>query len=57
MRFFSDNAAAVHPRVLAAMADANTLDTAYDGDRWSGGLDVRLATLFGTQVEVLWVAT
>ena len=32
MRFFSDNAAAVHPAVIAAMADANTLDTAYDGD-------------------------
>ena len=32
MRFFSDNAAPVHPAVLAALADANTLDTAYDGD-------------------------
>ncbi|MDB5695054.1 MAG: threonine aldolase [Sphingomonas bacterium] len=57
MRFFSDNAAAVHPRVLAAMADANTLDTAYDGDRWSKALDGRLGELFGTEVRVLWVPT
>ena len=57
MRFFSDNAAAVHPRVLAAMADANTLDTAYDGDRWSKALDARLGRLFETEVRVLWVAT
>jgi len=57
MRFFSDNAAAVHPRVLAAMADANTLDTAYDGDRWSKALDGRLSDLFGTAVEALWVPT
>ena len=57
MRFFSDNAAAVHPRVLAALADANTLDTAYDGDRWSRSLDGRLGELFGTDVRVLWVPT
>ena len=35
MRFFSDNAAPVHPAVLAALAEANVLDTAYDGDAWS----------------------
>ena len=57
MRFFSDNAAPVHPAVLAAMAAANTLDTAYDGDRWSQGLDARLSTLFETPVRVLWVPT
>ena len=57
MRFFSDNAAAVHPRVLAAMADANQLDTAYDGDRWSKALDARFGVLFETEVRVLWVAT
>jgi threonine aldolase len=55
MRFFSDNAAAVHPAVLAAMADANGLDTAYDGDRWSRALDGRFADLFGTEVRALWV--
>jgi threonine aldolase len=57
MRFFSDNAAAVHPRVLAALGEANTLDTAYDGDRWSKSLDGRLGELFGTEVRVLWTPT
>ena len=57
MRFFSDNAAAVHPRVLSALADANSLDTAYDGDRWSKALDGRLGELFGCEVRVLWVPT
>jgi threonine aldolase len=55
MRFFSDNAAPVHPAVLAAMAQADVLDTAYDGDRWSKALDARLSDLFETQVEALWV--
>ncbi|HEX8535128.1 MAG TPA: low specificity L-threonine aldolase, partial [Allosphingosinicella sp.] len=36
MRFFSDNAAAVCPEAMAAMAAANRLDTAYDGDALSG---------------------
>ena len=57
MRFFSDNAAPVHPRVLAALAEANTLDTAYDGDARSKALDARLSDLFGTDVAALWVAT
>ena len=57
MRFFSDNAAPVHPRVLEAMAAANTLDTAYDGDRWSRALDGRLSDLFETPVRALWVPT
>ena len=57
MRFFSDNAAAVCPQVLAAIGDANTLDTAYDGDKWSAQLDERFSTLFGTKVRVLWVPT
>ncbi|HEU0045831.1 threonine aldolase family protein [Sphingomonas sp.] len=57
MRFFSDNAAAVHPRVLAALGEANTLDTAYDGDRWSKALDGQLGALFETAVRVLWVPT
>ncbi|NJR77910.1 threonine aldolase family protein [Sphingomonas corticis] len=55
MRFFSDNAAPVHPAVLDAMATADELDTAYDGDRWSRRLDERFAELFGTEVRVLWV--
>lgn len=57
MRFFSDNAAPVHPAVLTAMAEADVLDTAYDGDRWSGMLDQRLSALFETEVETLWVPT
>ena len=55
MRFFSDNAAAVCPPVIEAMLAANTLDTAYDGDRWSKQLDARLSDLFETDVRALWV--
>jgi threonine aldolase len=55
MRFFSDNAAPVHPSVLAAIAHANVLDTAYDGDGWSKQLDARFSELFETDVRALWV--
>ena len=55
MRFFSDNAAPVCPQVLQAMVDANVLDTAYDGDRWSKRLDGAFSDLFGTAVRALWV--
>lgn len=57
MRFFSDNAAPVHPKVMQAIADANQIDTAYDGDGWSAQLDARFGELFGCDVAVLWVAT
>jgi threonine aldolase len=57
MRFFSDNAAPVHPKVMQAIADANHIDTAYDGDNWSAQLDARFGELFGCEVAVLWVAT
>jgi len=57
MRFFSDNAAPVHPAVMDAIAAANTLDTAYDGDAWSKQLDARFSDLFETDVRVLWVPT
>ncbi|MGB5076749.1 MAG: beta-eliminating lyase-related protein [Sphingorhabdus sp.] len=57
MRFFSDNAALVHPRVMDAIADANRVDTAYDGDEWSGKLDAAFSQLFDHEVAVLWVAT
>ncbi len=57
MRFFSDNAARIHPKVMEAIAAADQMDTAYDGDRWSKALDGRLSELFGTDVEVLWVPT
>jgi len=57
MRFFSDNAAAAHPKVLEAIADANRLDTAYDGDDWSRRLDGAFSDLFGTEVRAFWVTT
>lgn len=57
MRFFSDNAAPVHPKVMQAIADANQIDTAYDGDRWSQQLDAKFAEVFGVDVAVIWVAT
>jgi threonine aldolase len=55
MRFFSDNAAPVHPAVFEAMAANNTLDTAYDGDALSKSLDRRFSELFETEVKALWV--
>src|SRR3954467_2538504 len=57
MRFFSDNAAPAHPKVLEAIAEANRLDAAYDGDAWSGRLDGAFSDLFGTQVRAFWVTT
>src|SRR6478672_848573 len=57
MRFFSDNAAAAHPKVIEAIAEANRLDTAYDGDAWSRRLDGAFSDLFGTEVRALWVTT
>ena len=57
MRFFSDNAAPVHPAVMQAMADANQIDTAYDGDQYSARLDGAFSELFGRDAAVLWVAT
>jgi threonine aldolase len=57
MRFFSDNAAIVHPAVLAAMTDANHVDTAYDNDAYSNQLDAAFSALFDHDVAVLWTAT
>jgi threonine aldolase len=57
MRFFSDNAAAACPEAIAAIAAANRLDTAYDGDAWSRRLDEAFSELFETPVTALWVAT
>ena len=57
MRFFSDNAAAACPEAMAALAEANRLDTAYDGDGWSRRLDAAFSELFEAEVESLWVAT
>jgi len=57
MRFFSDNAAAACPEAMAALAEANRLDTAYDGDGFSARLDAAFSALFETEVKALWVAT
>jgi threonine aldolase len=57
MRFFSDNAAAAHPKVIEAIAAANRLDTAYDGDEWSQKLDGAFSDLFEREARAFWVAT
>ena len=57
MRFFSDNAAPVHPKVMEAIAAANRVDTAYDGDEWSQKLDGAFSDLFGREVRAFWVTT
>ena len=57
MRFFSDNAASVCLAVLDAIAAANRVDTAYDGDALSKRLDGAFSDLFGTDVAALWVAS
>jgi threonine aldolase len=57
MQFLSDNAASVHPRVWAAMQEADSADSPYDGDALSRRLDDEFSGLFGREVAVLWVAT
>lgn len=57
MKFFSDNAASVHPKVWEAMRDADTPDSAYDGDALSARLDAAFSELFETDCAALWVST
>lgn len=57
MKFFSDNAAAVHPRLWEAMRAADMPDAAYDGDALSRRMDEAFGALFGTECTALWVAT
>ena len=57
MRFFSDNAAAACSEALAAIAEANRLETAYDGDPWSRRLNAAFSALFEREVEAFWVST
>lgn len=57
MKFFSDNAAPVHPEIWAALKAADVADTAYAGDALSARLDNAFSVLFGTQVAVIWAAT
>ena len=56
-RFFSDNAATVHPKVMEALAAANHVDTASDGDALSRSLDAAFSDLFETDCEAVWIAT
>jgi threonine aldolase len=57
MKFFSDNAAPVHPEIWAAMHAADHADTAYAGDAFSARLDTAFGALFETEVAVIWAAT
>ena len=57
MRFFSDNAAPAHPKVIEAIAASNRISTAYDGDEWSQRLDSAFSDLFERDVRALWVST
>lgn len=40
--------------MLAALAAADRLDTAYDGDAWRKRLDGAFSDLFETPVRALW---
>ena len=57
MRFFSDNAASVHPQLWEALKAADNGDTAYDGDALSARLDAAFSETFGTDCTALSVAT
>ena len=57
MRFFSDNAASVHPTVWDALKAADAPDAAYDGDALSARLDAAFSHVFGIECSALWVAT
>lgn len=57
MHFLSDNAAAVHPVVWAALQAADAPDAPYDNDILSRSLDAAFGDLFGRPCAALWVAT
>ncbi|MBO9576489.1 MAG: low specificity L-threonine aldolase [Sphingobium sp.] len=57
MRFFSDNAATVCPELMDAIARANHVDSAYDGDALSAALDAAFSRLFETDVAVIWMSS
>lgn len=55
-RFASDNNAAVHPKVLDAIASANVGHAvAYGDDRWTARAEDAFRDLFGASVETLMV--
>ncbi|HUR68365.1 MAG TPA: beta-eliminating lyase-related protein [Candidatus Thermoplasmatota archaeon] len=54
--FASDNNAAVHPKVLAAIAAANEGHArAYGDDAYTQGVAARFSSLFGREVDVFFV--
>lgn len=57
MQFLSDNAAAVHPKVWAALHAADAADSPYDNDALSRRLDAAFSALFGHDCAALWAAT
>lgn len=51
--FASDNAAGIHPEVLAALSEANTGHAlAYGADRWTSKVEQEFNELFGQEVSV-----
>ncbi len=57
MQFLSDNAAAVHPKVWAAMHAADEAQSPYDGDALSQRMDAAFSALFERECTALWVAS
>src|SRR6266568_4190659 len=58
MNFASDNAAAVAPEILAALARANEGSAlAYGNDGWTKGVEARFAEIFAHDVAVFLVPT
>jgi threonine aldolase len=57
LKFFSDNAAPVHPEIWEALKAADSADTAYAGDAYSARLDAAFGAVFDAPVAVLWAAT
>jgi threonine aldolase len=57
MQFLSDNAAAVHPAVWAAMQAADGAQAPYDNDSLSQSLDARFSEMFGRECTTIWVAS
>ena len=55
--FFSDNAAAACPAVIAAISAANRLEPPYDADQYSARLNAVFGQVFEREVEALWVTT
>lgn len=57
MQFLSDNAAAVHPAVWAAMQAADEAQLPYDGDDLSRRMNAVFSDVFERDCMALWVAS